>query len=64
MNQWAVRSQEVETTVMSAMSTGRPKVNPIWEYFDHDETSKISVCKIENSGKVERGKKIKVKKSN
>ena len=34
--QWTVRSQEVDTTIMSAMSTGRPKGSPVWEYLDLD----------------------------
>ena len=38
INQWAVWSQVLETTVMSAMSMGGPKTNPVWEFFDHDET--------------------------
>ena len=54
-----VRSQEVETTVMSAMSNGISNTSPVWEYID--EASNNSVCKIENSEKVERGKEIKGK---
>ena len=58
---WALsnKKSEAETTVMSAMSTERQKASPVWEYFD--ETSNNSVCKIENSEKVECGKKMKGK---
>ena len=48
-HQLAIRSQEVETTFMSGMSTGTPKATPVWEYFDYDEASNNSVCKIETS---------------